>query len=126
MNLATLSDPLPLTSAKVELLPCVIYALDAMQKYVLGRVAVHNWTHRGEIPYIPPNPHQASIAFGLAVPGVRLLLPTSLMPSYKLSRLGDIAVHRLFRFVDVNLDHDREREFDRMRALVRNDWETSD
>ncbi len=96
--------------------------LTPIQRHVLQCAATHCWTHQGSIPYHPPTAHQASIAQGLAGDGWRLLLRTpARKPTYVLTRLGDAVAHRMLRVVPAAQDRAREREFDRMCALMRLD-----
>lgn len=112
--------------APVVLLPVVLHELAAIQRHILARVAVHTWTHDGSIPFVPPNAHQAAVAVSLAAPEVRLLVATASRPrSFSLSRLGEYAARRTLRLVPSEVDQAREVEFDRMRYLMRNDWEAS-
>jgi hypothetical protein len=43
-------------------------------------------------------------------------------PAFRLSRLGEVIARRVLRLVPVEEDMAREREFDRMRTLMRNRW----
>jgi hypothetical protein len=105
----------------ISVLPRV-QSLSPIQRHVLQCVAAHCWTHQGEIPYHPPTDHQAGIARDLAGPAWRLLLqkPTR-KPTYILTRLGDAVARRVLQVVAAAEDRAREREFDRMRALMRHD-----
>jgi hypothetical protein len=115
----------PITEAAkrpaISFLPRLL-ALNPIQRHVLRCVAAHCWTHHGEIPYRPPTDYQATIACDLAGSAWRLLLqkPTR-NPSYILTRLGDGVARRVLRVVPAASDRAREREFDRMRALMRHD-----
>jgi hypothetical protein len=108
-------------------LPQPVRQLNAIQHYVLARVAVHTWTHGGRIPFIAPNAHQASVAHALAAPEVRLLVVGATVSprrsAFRLSRLGEYTVRRIFRLIPAEADQRQEREFDRLLHLVRNDWE---
>jgi hypothetical protein len=97
-------------------------SLSPIQRHVLRCVATHCWTHHGEIPYHPPTEHQVTIACDLAGPAWRLLLqkPTR-RPAYTLTRLGNAVARRVLHVVPAAADRAREREFDRMRALMRHD-----
>jgi hypothetical protein len=99
-----------------------LLALTPIERHVLKCVAAHCWTHQGGIPYHPPTEHQARIACNLAGPAWRLLLqkPTR-KPAYTLTRLGDAVARRVLQVVPAATDRAREREFDRMRALMRHD-----
>jgi hypothetical protein len=114
----------PSSLSTVVLLPIVLHELAAIQRHILARVAVHTWTHGGSIPFVPPNTHQATVAASLAAPEVRLLVLTASCPaSFSLSRLGEYVARRMLCLVPWEVDQTREIEFDRMRALMRNDWE---
>jgi hypothetical protein len=64
------------------------------------------------------------VAASLASPEVRLLVATaSHLPSFSLSRLGEYVARRTLRLVPWEVDQAREIAFDRMRNLMRNDWE---
>ena|GEM_PF-6119119 len=107
--------------ATITLFPHVM-ALTPIQRHVLKCVAAHCWTHQGGIPYHPPTAHQAVIAQDLASESWRLLLRTPMrMATYVLTRLGDAVAHRVLHVVPGEQDRAREREFDRMRALMRMD-----
>jgi hypothetical protein len=112
-------QPLPSRSA--------VHPLTPIQRYVLARVAVHTWTHGGRIPYRPPNAYQASVAFALAVSDVCLLtmsaIPSSTVPVFRLSHLGEHTVRRHFRLMSTEEDQRRELEFTKMRRLMQNAWE---
>lgn len=98
-----------------------------MERQVLTCVAVHHWNHGGSIPYRPPTAHQVRVARWLAGPDLRLLCRVGgRRPSFRLSRLGEVIAQRALRLVPAVADMAREREFDRMRALMRNEWETID
>ena len=97
-------------------------SLSPIQHHVLRCVATHCWTHHGEIPYLPPTEHQATVACDLAGPSWRLLLQKpSRKPTYTLTRLGDAVARRVLHIVPAAADRACEREFDRMRALMRHD-----
>lgn len=116
----------PQSQGKLDLLPRILHELTALQRHILGRVAVHSWTHQGSIPFIPPNAHQAQAAFALAHPDVRLLLPISLEPSFHITRRGELAVCRLFQVIPWRWSCEQERLFDEMQRFYRNKWETCD
>jgi hypothetical protein len=105
----------------------VLHNLSRIQRHVLGRVALHSWTHNGDIPFVAPNAHQFAVAMGLAAPGVRLLdvavSPVSFQQTFRLSRLGAYVVPRLFHLVAADEDQCRELEFTKMRRLMQNAWE---
>lgn len=117
----------PVLSAVILRLPCT---LSEIEGHVLSPVAVHCWTHDGAIPYIPPNRYQALVARRLAVRDVRLLLAFSIRrgghSAYCLSRLGEHVAHRVLDVVFASYDGEQECEFDRMRSLMRNEWEVSE
>jgi hypothetical protein len=106
----------------------VLHDLSRIQQHILGCVAVHSWTHDSAVPFVAPNPHQFTVAMGLAAPGVRLLdvvvSPVSFQQSFRLSRLGAHVVPRLFLLVSADDDQRRELEFTKMRRLMQNAWET--
>lgn len=118
--------------SRIVPLPQLRQELTAVERYVLGRVAIHTCNHDGAIPYIAPNRHQFSVALTLAAPDVRLLLASTHEyasfeeVAFRLSRLGRRMVQRVFRLVPLEDVLDREIEFDRMRALMRNEWEVMD
>jgi hypothetical protein len=110
--------------AMISLFPRLL-ALTQIQRYVLKCVAAHCWTHRGRIPYHPSTNHQAAVALDLASESWRLLTRTpARKPTYALTRLGNAVAHRILHVVPVAQDRAREREFDRMRALMRHDLRT--
>jgi hypothetical protein len=121
-------EPLTLVSdvsdnvAPVDWLPRMLHEFSEIQRHVLARAAMHSLRFDGKIPYIPPTPLHRDIAFSLA--DVRLLTLTSKRPAFSLSRLGLLVVHRLFRIVPARWVIEREIEFEFMRALMRNHWET--
>jgi hypothetical protein len=99
-----------------------LLALTPIQRHILKCVAAHCWTHQGGIPYHPPTEHQAATACDLAGPGWRLLLQQpARRPTYILTRLGIAAARRVLHVVPADADRACEREFDRMRALMRHD-----
>jgi hypothetical protein len=105
----------------ISFLPRLL-ALAPIQRHVLKCVATHCWTHQGSIPYHPPTEYQARIACDLAGPSRRLLLQKPMrQPTYTLTRLGDAVARRVLHVVPAASDRAREREFDRMRALMRHD-----
>jgi hypothetical protein len=105
----------------ISLFPRLL-ALTPIQRHVLKCVAAHCWTHQGGILYHPPTAHQAIIAQDLASEAWRLLRRTPMrLPTYVLTRLGDAVAHRVLHVVPAEQDWAREREFDRMRALMRMD-----
>ena len=107
--------------ATISLFPPLL-ALTPIQLHVLRCVAAHCWTHQRSIPYHPPTAHQAMIAQDLASESWRLLRRTPMrLPTYVLTRLGDAIAHRVLHVVPAEQDRAREREFDRMRALMRMD-----
>jgi hypothetical protein len=112
----------------VTVLPHVLHDLTLVQRHILGRVAVHSWTHNGAIPFVAPNAHQLAVALELAAPSVHLLevivLPVSLRQSFRLTHLGSYMVQHLFRLVPAREDQRRECEFTRMRQFMYNDWAT--
>jgi len=114
----------------VTVLPRVLHDLTLVQRHILGRVAVHSWTHDGAIPFIAPNAHQFAVALALAAPGVHLLevvvSPISFRQSFRLTRLGGYVVRHLFRLVPAGDDRRRELEFTKMRQLMLNAWATHD
>jgi hypothetical protein len=111
----------PAKHPAISFLPRLL-ALSPIQRHVLRCVAAHCWTHQGEIPYHPPTDYQATIACDLAGSAWRLLLakPTR-KPAYTLTRFGDAVARRVLHIVPAVEDRAREREFDRMRALMRHD-----
>jgi hypothetical protein len=120
-----LGEPQP--RATILRLPCIPQELSIIERHVLTCVAVHHWSHKGEIPYWPPTAHQEDVARWLAGPDLRLLqMWGKRWPCFCLSQLGDAVARRLLRLVPAKLDMAREREFDRMRSLMRNDWEIGD
>jgi hypothetical protein len=99
-----------------------LLALTPVQRHVLKCVAAHCWTHQGCIPYHPPTTHQATVAHDLAGETWRLLLRTPMRkPTFVLTRLGDAVARRVLHVVPATQDRAREREFDRMRSLMRMD-----
>ncbi len=71
--------------------------------------------------------HQLRVARSLAGPDLRVLLQIGgRRPCFRLSCLGESVARRVLHLVPAQADQAREREFDRMRALMRNDWETID
>ncbi len=113
--------------ASIYSLPRVLHDVSTIERHVLSCVATHCWTHQGSIPYRPPTAHQAVIADALAGPTMRLLTRVATRrPTYILSRLGESVTRRVLHVVCALEDRVGEREFDRMRALMRNDWETID
>jgi hypothetical protein len=112
---------LPALPATISLLPRLL-ALNPIQRHILRCIATHCWTHQGEIAYHPPTDYQATIACALAGPVWRLLrLKPARRPTYTLSRLGEAVARRVLQVVPAAADRAREREFDRMRALMRHD-----
>jgi hypothetical protein len=123
------ADPAP--TANIVVLPQLRCDLSEIQVHVLARVATHCWTYGEAIPYIAPNAHQRRVALGLAAPGVRLLEASSLggrRCEFWLTRLGGLVVRRVLRMTPESIERqkEREREFDRMRALAWNAWEPFD
>jgi hypothetical protein len=116
--------------ARVVHLPRFAKELTPIERHILGCVAVHTWTHDGRNPFVAPNPHQLSVALGLAAPDVRLLTvavsPASFRQSFRLTRLGKYVVQRLFQLVPAEDDQRRELEFTKMRRLMENTWEAYD
>lgn len=114
----------------VTVLPRVLRNLTLVQRHILGRVAVHGWTHDGIIPFFAPNAHQFAVALELAAPGVHLLevvvSPITLRQSFRLTRLGSYVVRHLFRLVPAREDQRRECEFTQMRQFMHNDWAAHD
>jgi hypothetical protein len=111
----------PALPATISFLPRS-QSLSPIQRHVLRCVAAHCWAHHGEIPYHPPTEHQASIARDLAGRAWRLLLQKATRkPAYTLTRLGDAVARRVLHVVPAAADRACEREFDRMRALLRHD-----
>jgi len=99
-----------------------LLALTPIQRHVLKCVAAHCWTHQGGIPYHPSTAHQAAVARDLAGEALRLLLRSpEHLSTYVLTRLGDMVAHRVLHVVPAAQDRTREREFDRMCALMRMD-----
>lgn len=115
-------------SERVVRLPRLVQELTLIERHILGRVAVHTWTHDGSIPFVAPNAHQFAVALGLAAPGIHLLevvvSPVSFRQSFCLTRLGAYVVRRLFRLVPAHADQRRELAFTKMRRLMQNAWET--
>jgi len=112
-------------SPKISWLPRILRDPTAIELHVLARIAVHSWG-REAVPYYPPNDHQRAVALALSAAGVRLVIRTAGdRPSFRLSRLGERVARRVLRLVPADLDRKRELEFDRMRALMRNDWEVT-
>jgi len=71
--------------------------------------------------------HQEGVARVLAGPDLRLLsLLGGRKPCFRLSRLGEVIARRMLHLVQAEQDIAREREFDRMRSLMRNEWEIGD
>ena len=108
--------------APVDMLPRMLHEFSEIQRQVLARATTHSLTFDGKIPYIPPTPLQRDIAFSLA--DVCLLNFISKQPAFQLSRLGFFVASRLFRIVPARWLVEREREFEFMRALMSNHWET--
>ena len=120
VDLVEVASP-PTSPATVSFHPRLL-ALSLIQVHVLKCVAAHCWTHQGGIPYHPPTAHQAAVARGLAGEMWRLLLRMpERKPTYVLTPLGDAVAHRVLHVVPAAQDRAREREFDRMRALMRHD-----
>lgn len=117
------------TPANVLVLPRRDRELQLIEQYVLARVAVHTWTFNGQIPYRAPNRHQFAAALALAGPGVRLLTASHWgggsyrRVTFRLSGLGERTVRRLFHLVPAEAVQEREVAFDKLRALMRNEWE---
>jgi hypothetical protein len=115
---------------RVVRLPRLVQELTLIERHVLGRVAVHSWTHDGSIPFVAPTAHQFAIGLALAAPGVRLLevvvSPISFQQSFRLTHLGAYVVRRLFRLVPAHEDQRRELAFTKMRQMMCNAWETHD
>jgi hypothetical protein len=111
-------------------LPGLGQELTLIERHILGRVAVHAWTHEGTIAFVAPNTYQGTVALGLAAPGIRLLemavSPISFQQSFRLTHLGCRVVLRLFRLVPTRDDQRRELEFTKMRRLMQQAWETHD
>jgi len=123
---ATLLDEPP-QHATIIRLPRIPQELTVVQRHVLTCVAVHHWNFGGSIPFLPPTAHQERVARWLAGPDRRLLhMLRKRRSAFRLSRLGEMIARRLLRLTPAVEDMAREREFDRMRALMRNDWETND
>jgi hypothetical protein len=117
----------PQPRATILRLPCISQELSIVERHVLTCVAVHHWNFGGSIPYRPPTAHQADVASWLAGPDLRLLsLLGGRKPCFRLSRLGEKIARRLLKLVPAEQDMAREREFDRMRALMRNEWEVGE
>jgi len=114
----------------VAFLPHRVCELTTIQRHVLARVATHCWAHNGAIPYRAPTVHQTNIALALAVPAARLLAvwwwEEDDALTFTLTRLGNLAARRVLHVVPAAQDRAREREFDRMRALMGSAWETHD
>jgi len=110
---------------KISWLPRILRDPTAIEAHMLARIAVHSWS-REDVPYYPPNEHQRAVALALSAAGVRLVTYTpGDRPSFRLSRLGERVARRVLRLVPADVDQRRESEFDRMRALMRNDWEVT-
>ena len=111
-------------------LPRLVHELTLIERHLLGRVAVHSWTHEGAIPFVAPNAHQFAVALGLTAPGVHLLevvvSPVTFRQSFRLTHLGAYVVRRLFHLVPARDDQRRELAFTKMRQLMQNTWETHD
>lgn len=103
----------------------ILQELSVIERHILARAASHCWTHEGAIPYIPPTLHQTAVALALSAPSMRLL---SSVPSrrgaysFRLTRLGEAVACRVLHIVPAAEDRAREREFDRIRALMRSDF----
>jgi hypothetical protein len=115
-------------AADILALPRLLCDLSEVEAYVLARVATHCWTGDGVIPYIPRTRHQRQVALGLARSGVRLLVASSWgggRCEFWLTRLGALVARRVLHITPEGLERqkEREREFDRMRALAYNAWE---
>src|SRR5690349_15800499 len=122
-------DNLSSEPANILPLPRLLHELSAIQRHVLGRVAAHGWTQGGAIPYIPPNAHQRDVARALADAPFRLVVASRVAQrraSFRLTHLGELAARRLLPVVLTDTDRARECEFDRLRWLMRNEWETCD
>ncbi len=114
----------PSRRATILRLPCVPQEMSIVERHVLTCVAVHHWNFGGSIPYRPPTAHQEDVACWLAGPDLRLLrLLGGRKLCFRLSRLGEMIARRMLRLVPAEQDMAREREFDRMRSLMRNAWE---
>ena len=122
----------PGAAANIVTLPQLRRELAAIELHVLKCVAVHTHNHGGAIPYIAPNSHQFSVALALAAPDLRLLLASTntyrafSKASFWLSGFGWRVVQRLFHVIPQEEVVAREIEFDKMRTLMRNDWEAWD
>jgi hypothetical protein len=116
-------------STNVSVWPRLRQELTELERYVLGRVAIHTCNHDGAIPYIAPNAYQFSVALALAAPDVRALLASTRdyasfrQVSFRLSRVGWRLVRRLFRLTPLEEVMEREIKFDRLRTLMRDVWE---
>lgn len=116
----------------LSILPQLRQELTAIEVHVLKCVAAHTCNHSCAIPYIAPNSHQFSVALALAAPDLRLLLASTdtytsfSKVSFRLSGFGWRIVQRLFHVIPQEEVVAREIEFDKMRTMMRNDWEAWD
>lgn len=101
--------------------------LSEIERHVLGRIALHEWTHGGRVPFSAPNAHQRAVAFRLAAPTRGLVSAASWSArrtTFRLTDRGEVVTRAALRVVAAGPNHGWEVEFDRMQALMRNDWET--
>ena len=109
--------------------PRLLEQLTEVQRHVLARIAVHTWNHGGSIPFYAPNAHQRAVAFSLGAPELGLVAPlVSLVAStprlcFRLTRVGDAAARRVFNVLPSAVVERREAVYQRLCALMRNDWE---
>lgn len=115
--------------ASIVRLPRIMQELSDIERHILARATSHCWNLDGSIPYIPPTLHQRAVALALSAPSMRLLALDTSRPgifAFHLTRLGKAVACRVLHLVPAAEDHIREREYDRMRALMRSDFGTLD
>jgi hypothetical protein len=127
------SDAVP--ASNVVLFPQLtqlIEGLTPIERHVLTCVAVHRWAYEEPMPYVAPTAHQATIAQKLASAPLYLVQPILVGRrdrAYQLTQRGDLVARRVVRRMPLQTLMQRERTFDRMRALMRNTldvWKVDD